>query len=228
MMCLSRGALIALALTAAPTAAQVTYGLKVQRRLEEALLQSAAGAAPGRHVRCGGGGKAYRCASQHDARLQCQSVGMSLCKAGEINSTIGQTCAFMWTASSVSRGYYVSNGTRKCGQFGFLISSDRSSKGVGLFDAACCQDLSPSRANYGRYLRTFAKTGCPNPTVNWSRWETQTDEEVWSDMYTVCNHTASGDGSREEIELCCGSHNTTCNPDCVNQSSWVRSDLPMP
>jgi hypothetical protein len=81
----------------------------------------------------------YRCANQAEARFGCNYLGLRLCRKDEIASQVGPVCAYMWTESSTTNGYYLGKGTSGCGQAGVLNSSTLSNNGEGMFDAACCE-----------------------------------------------------------------------------------------
>jgi len=82
----------------------------------------------------------YKCASQDEARQRCEELGYRLCAKEEIESQVGQNCAYMWTSSSTTQGFFVSNGDSEgCGVKGELHSNTKSYNGVGNFDAACCR-----------------------------------------------------------------------------------------
>lgn len=107
---------------------------------EKAICQQATPAPTlgGNSQRCGASD--YLCGSQQQALAACQTVGYGrLCASSEIESQIGRVCAYMWTSSSTTLGYFVQSGTTGCGSdAGVLNSASSSYAGVGRFNAACC------------------------------------------------------------------------------------------
>lgn len=87
----------------------------------------------------------YRCASQTQATARCQREGLLLCSKEEVSTKIGPVCAYMWTSSSSTHGYYLGSGSAGCGTSGQLHGSTSSYNGKGLFNAACCvqDDVTP-------------------------------------------------------------------------------------
>ena len=65
--------------------------------------------------RCGGSTDPYTCASQEDARAECNAASLRLCSVEEMEEEDVTDCAFMWTSSSASNGYYVSDGSNVAG-----------------------------------------------------------------------------------------------------------------
>merc|ERR1712087_366149 len=62
----------------------------------------------------------------------------------EIVDRIGQVCAYMWTSSSATLGYFIGSGTSGCGGAGVLESTTTSYSGRSRFDAACCDTSLPT------------------------------------------------------------------------------------
>merc|ERR1712043_139745 len=90
----------------------------------------------------------YKCSSQDEASNVCVAAHLRLCYNDEIESEIGAVCAYMYTSSSTTKGYYIGNGGDGCGgssKQGELIGSTGSYGGTGMFDAACCLPLTSAR-----------------------------------------------------------------------------------
>ena len=62
-------------------------------------------------MNCGGSNDPYTCASQAEAMAECNAASMRLCSKEEIERESVTRCAFMWTSSSPTNGYYVSDGS---------------------------------------------------------------------------------------------------------------------
>jgi len=87
--------------------------------------------------KCDGG--TYTCSSPSEAEAVCNAEGMTLCSQSQIVSAGPTFCAYMWTSSSSTHGYYVGFGTNGCGTRGALQKTSVSYNGARMFDAACCQ-----------------------------------------------------------------------------------------
>jgi hypothetical protein len=78
----------------------------------------------------------YECNTQAMAQKHCEMAGGTLCSIHEVETLIGQNCAYMWTSSSSTLGYHVQSA--HCGTAGKVVSETKSWKGVGKFEAGCC------------------------------------------------------------------------------------------
>lgn len=119
----------------------------------------------GQSLRCGGSDH-YQCSSQAEALSRCQDARLTLCDKAEIDMKIGDVCAYMWTSSSSTHGYYIGSGSSGCGTQGTLHESTTSYSGAGMFDAACCPRVAFQKLGDGfcgtdlgngwpAYMRTF-------------------------------------------------------------------------
>ena len=72
-----------------------------------------------------------------------------------------------------------------------------------------------------KYGLTFEATGCPNrnPAATW--WKTQSDNGVFSDMFSYCTLVRDGRASANQKLKCCGEGNECKPSSCNKQSTWT-------
>lgn len=118
-----------------------------------------------------------------------------------------------------------------CGVVYSMEAVDLQCGSEGCDSSASAMVLLQNRHQIGpkadKYSWALQSTGCPNPSPDasaspFSEYRTQTDDVVWSHMYSTCAKARDLDPSQygANEKLCCGLV-PVCKPACVKQTSWT-------